>query len=195
MTTTPRHPRVEPVPATGNEGWIQELIDQSISGVGGADHLFRTLARNPVLFRRYLTFSARLFAGDLPPATRELVILRVAALCGSAYEWGQHVRIGADVGLSATEIDRVLAGPEAPGWSTEARVLLGAVDQMVTVRGVDDETWSALSETWNESVLIELAFLVGHYVMLAGVIGTLRIPGEPGLPGLPGRAAGAAGDS
>ena len=36
--------------------------------------------------------------------------------------------------------------------------------------------------------LIELTFLTGHYVMLAGVIGTLQIEGEPGLAELPERA-------
>lgn len=181
-------PRIEPVPATGNEEWVQDLIDKSMTGVGGAENLFRTVANYPGLFRRYLTFADKLFGGKLSARTRELVILRVAILCDSAYEWGQHVRVGRDIGLSDEEIDRVALGPDAPGWSEQDRVLLTAVDQIATDRTVDDATWSALSSFLDAVRLIELTFLTGHYVMLAGVIGTLQIEGEPGLAELPERA-------
>lgn len=178
-------PRINPVPASGNGERVQELLDLSIAGVGGGQNLFRTLARNPGLFHRYLAFSSRLFEGRLSDRVRELVILRVAALCGSTYEWGQHVRIGLTAGLTRAEIDRVIEGPEAGAWPDEDRVVLKAVDQMVTDRHVDGATWASLAARWGEPLLIEFSFLVGHYVMLAGVIATLQIESEPGLEDLP----------
>ena len=66
-------------------------------GPMGALHIFRTLAVHPKLFRSWLPFGGRLLQGStLTPRSRELVILRTAALCSCDYEWGQHVAIGRD---------------------------------------------------------------------------------------------------
>ncbi len=50
-----------------------------------------TLARHPALTAAFNTFNGYiLFASTLTPRQRELLVLRVATLRGSAYEWEQH---------------------------------------------------------------------------------------------------------
>jgi alkylhydroperoxidase family enzyme len=86
---------------------------------GPPQRIFTTLARNRGLFRRWLWFAGGLMpGGKLPRADTELVILRVAHLAGSEYEWAQHERIGARAGLSAAEIERARRARGAPGGAS-----------------------------------------------------------------------------
>jgi alkylhydroperoxidase family enzyme len=123
--------------------------------------------------------------GSLPPRDRELVILRTAWNLGAAYEWGHHVRIGEASGLTRSEIDRVPLGAEAEGWATRDRVLLTAADQLYRHHTVADSIWSRLTEVYGAEQLIELAMLVGQYVMVGTVLLTVGIQPETGLEPLP----------
>jgi alkylhydroperoxidase family enzyme len=141
--------------------------------------VFTTLARHRGLFRAWLRFAGRLMPfGTLPRRDAELVILRVAVLCGSDYEWRQHVVIGRRAGLSDVEMTRLGEGPDAPGWPSRDRALLQATDGLVRAHGLTDATWAALREQLDEQGAIELCQLAGHYAMLAGTLNALGVQPE-----------------
>jgi alkylhydroperoxidase family enzyme len=156
-----------------------------VSSLGEA-HVFATLARHPELFTAWLPFSSHLLlAGELPFADRELLILRVAHNCGSPYEWGQHVRIAAQAGLSPDDMNRVAAGPEAAGWTPRQSLLLRAADELRSEARISRSTWDGLATYLTERQLIELPMLVGHYHLLAFTLNSLQVQPEPGLPRMP----------
>ena len=67
-----------------------------------------TLARHPELAKAFNTFNGHvLFASTLSPRQRELLVLRVARLRESEYEWAQHVILAGDVGLDEDEVVRI----------------------------------------------------------------------------------------
>ncbi len=106
-----------------------------------------TLARHPELARAFNTFNGHvLFASTLSPRQRELLVLRVAKLRESTYEWEQHAVLAADAGLCQDEVDRIATGPDAPGWSVLDRAMLRAVDELVGDAMVDGETWNVLAD-------------------------------------------------
>jgi alkylhydroperoxidase family enzyme len=72
-------------------------------------------------------------------------------------------------------VRRVVAGPDAPGWTSRERALLAAADRLVADRDLDDDAWRALRAELDDREAIELCMLVGHYDMLATVLGTLRV--------------------
>jgi AhpD family alkylhydroperoxidase len=113
--------------------------------------------------------------GKLPRRETELVILRVAHRRGCAYEFDHHVHLGRRAGVTATDVDRVMAGPDATGWTRREQAILAAVDELHDTRDVDDATWDELRRAHSERDAIELILLAGHYEMLATVINTLRI--------------------
>jgi AhpD family alkylhydroperoxidase len=113
--------------------------------------------------------------GTLPRRDTELVILRVAANCGSEYERGHHERLARRAGLTADEIARVAEGPDAPGWSDRDATLLRAVDELHVGRRISDALWAQLAAERSAVDLIELCLLVGHYEMLAMTIESLGI--------------------
>ncbi|QKV96991.1 carboxymuconolactone decarboxylase family protein [Streptomyces sp. NA02950] len=161
----------------------REVIDSACERTG-ARHVFLTLARHPQLAVRYVRFGLELLGdGVMDDRQRELVILRVAWLCRSDYEWGHHVRLGKRCGLRARDISRIPQGPGHPGWSAEDAAMLTAVDELVHRRCVSPDTWHLLARGWDEKKLIEFLVLVGHYVTLAGLLNSIDIAREPGVEG------------
>src|SRR5215470_5346591 len=103
-STRPTAPRIPPLTDDDADEQMRALLEEVRLPNAEAVNIFATLVRQPGLYRRWMPF-----AGKLPDRDRELLILRSAWRCASSYEWGQHVRLAAQAGLSAEEIDRVAA--------------------------------------------------------------------------------------
>lgn len=166
---TNAEPRIRPLPRgsvpdevrTALEGWLRP--DASEVPVP-----LDTLARHPDLARAYLAFNRHLlFASTLPPRTRELLILRTAALCKCAFEREQHEIIARREGLAESAIARVAQGADAPGWSPEEAALIRATDELLSQFRVSDSTWKELARTHDDRQLMDLVFTVGGYALLA----------------------------
>jgi alkylhydroperoxidase family enzyme len=136
-----------------------------------------TLARHPALARAYHTFNGHvLFATTLSERQRELLVLRVAAVRGSEYEWLQHVVLGRDVGLDGDDIARIAAGPGVDGWAPLDAALVRAVDELLADALIADDTWAALAAELDERQLMDLVFTVGAYDALAMALRSFRVP-------------------
>ena len=146
-----------------------------ITGSGPAN-IFTTLGQHPRLFRAWLRYSAHLMPfGQLPRRDTELVILRVAWRCRSAYEWHQHVPIALRVGLSPGEVAGVADSPPLAGFTQRQRALLAVSDELLAGRALSDATWGAVQATCGDREAIELCLLIGPYQGLASAIGGLGI--------------------
>ncbi|MDQ8705268.1 carboxymuconolactone decarboxylase family protein [Streptomyces sp. LHD-70] len=103
--------------------WVFSQIAGRVAGTR-APALFLTLGRNRPLFRGWLRFAARLMPrGTLPRRDTELIILRVAHLCGCAYEFTHHERLGRRVRRRA---ERRTTGDRRPGRERLVRAGAGA---------------------------------------------------------------------
>jgi alkylhydroperoxidase family enzyme len=172
-------PRIPPG-TRADTGVVNALIARVIGLVGGTagpPALFTTLGRHRRLFRPWLRFAGRLMpGGKLPRRDSELVILRVASLAPSEYEWGHHERIAQRFGLDRAAVDRVRDGADADGWSPRQVAILRAVDELHATHTLSDRGWDALRAAGlSEAELIELPMLVGHYEMLAMTLNALRV--------------------
>ncbi|HVF32978.1 MAG TPA: DUF480 domain-containing protein [Acidimicrobiales bacterium] len=170
------------------DGELDEQQRELLAGVlaaGPTQNIFRTLARHPGLFRKWMPFGGKLLNGKLPARERELAVLRVGWLCRSDYEWGQHVPIGRRAGLTAEEIERIPAGPSAPEWSELDRAVLTATDELHGSAYVSDATWATLTDAFDERQLIELVMCVGHYHLVSFALNTFGVEREEGVVGFP----------
>lgn len=158
-------------------------------GAGPMLNIFRTLAHHPKLLKRWLVFGNHVLArSTLAPRERELAILRIGWLCRAGYEWGQHVVIARQSGVTDAEIERVADGPDAPGWSDADRALLRAVDELRADAFVSDPTWAALAKHFSKEQVLDLIFAVGQYQLVSMALNTLGVqPDSPELPTLPKR--------
>jgi alkylhydroperoxidase family enzyme len=127
-----------------------------------------TFARHPALARAFHTFNGHiLFATTLSVRQRELLVLRVAALRQSDYEWAQHAVLAADAGLTDDELSRIQGDPDAAAWSVLDRALLSAADELVRDARIADATWAALARELDDQQLMDVVFTVGAYDLLA----------------------------
>ena len=183
LSPRPQSPRLAPLPEHDRDEQARELLDGAAAPGAPAANIFTTLVRHPGLFRKWLPFGGKLLTGKLPPRDRELLILRTGWRCGAEYEWGQHTLIGRAAGLSDEEIERIKAGPEAPGWDPFDAALLKTVDELHDDGCISDATWAALAAGYDERQLIEVLMVVGHYHLVSFVLNSLGVQREPGVPG------------
>src|SRR5882757_2676237 len=178
-----QQPRIAPLPL---EDRTQEQRALLAAVLGDrAPNLFTTLVRHPALFRAWLPFCMRLLTNSVfPPRERELLIIRTAWLCGSTYELGHHLGLGADEGLTEHDLAAV-TGDGPPAWTPREQLLITAVDELHANHTIRDATWHELSPLLTTEQLIELPMLVGHYILLAGTLASLGVPLDGDRPGLP----------
>jgi 4-carboxymuconolactone decarboxylase len=169
-------PRLHPIPAAERTPEQQQLLEK----VRSEKHIFTTLVHHPELFDVFQRFSGRLlFRSSLTATEREILILRTAYRAGSGYEWVQHVEIATSVGLDAQVIAQ-LDKDEPVLDDPHVALLVGAADELAVQRYLEQPTWEALRQTYNDQQMIEICMLVGNYAMIAGVLKSLHVQVEDG---------------
>jgi 4-carboxymuconolactone decarboxylase len=177
-------PRVFPVEDLDELEDEAKQILQKSERDGRIANIYRTLIRHPKLLKRWSVFGNHvLFKSSLPARDRELLILRVGALCDCGYEFNAHTAIGKGVGLTDEEIQRTKEGSEAEGWNEFDRGLLRAAEELHTETFISDETWKLLSDRYNEEQMIDTVFTVGQYHLVSMALNSFGVQlDEGGMP-------------
>jgi alkylhydroperoxidase family enzyme len=173
-------PRIAPLP---RDQWDDDVRAALATGFGhGAVDRFTatgddevpvpnvvgTLMRHPALAGPFLAYNSMLLrTPTLDARQRELTILRVAARTDSVYEWAQHIRIAAGLGITEDEIAAIGRGPDDGEWNELDADLLRATDELIDGYVVTDDTWTRLAAHLDERQLMELVFVIGTYTGLA----------------------------
>lgn len=174
------------VPALEADQWdadAQELM-KPFADRGNILNIFKTLANHPDLARRWLVFANHILGkSKLPVRERELIILRIGYLCQAGYEWGQHVLIAREAGMSDDEIRSAKTGPDTPGLSELDRLLLQATDELHADAHVSDATWQGLAQHLSTQQLMDVVFTVGQYNLVSMALNSFGVQADEGLPG------------
>ncbi|MBI3346319.1 MAG: carboxymuconolactone decarboxylase family protein [Burkholderiales bacterium] len=136
--------------------------------------IFLTVARHGELFKEMVDSGLLGPTGladrqRLAPALREAVILRTCVAARCDYEFNLHEQtISRRMGLSDAQIaDLRAAEPDAALWTPALRAVLPLVDGLVRRLAVDDTTWAEARLHFDETALLEITQLVGHYTGVA----------------------------
>jgi alkylhydroperoxidase family enzyme len=177
-------PRIAPVPPESWSDTQKALLDPQVMR-GRVQNIFLTLANHVPLAKRWMVFANHiLHKSTLSPRDRELLILRIGWLCQSGYEWGQHVLIGRQAGITDEEIEAIKMGPGADIWSLKEKSLLQAADELRSDAFITDATWQTLSDSYNEQQLMDLVFTVGQYQLVSMALNTFGVQLDPDLPSM-----------
>jgi 4-carboxymuconolactone decarboxylase len=146
------------------------------------------LAHQPALLSPFIGWAAALaLKGTLSHRDHELLALRVAWRCRSAFEWAEHVELARAAGLRDDEIAKAAEHAIASTWAPSEAALLRATDELVAAFGVSDESWASLAAHYELATLGEITFVVGQYTMLSMVANAAGIgtgPADEPLPPL-----------
>jgi 4-carboxymuconolactone decarboxylase len=134
-------------------------------------NVFRLLANAPVVFSGWTQMVDELFASPTFDARmREVIILRVAHLQGSAYELGQHVSLARAAGLTEREIETICGTGSFDGFAPDERTALDVVTELCGTRRLSDESFAAAHAVFGDEALTELLMIVSCYYGLALVL-------------------------
>lgn len=183
-------PRIPPLPESERNEETKELLE-NLRRDGHVYNIFATLARHPQLLKRWLVFGGHVLGkSSLPPRDREIAILRMGWLCRAEYEWGHHVAIGKQAGLTDDDLKRISEGPDAIGLDAFEATLLRAVDELHANTFIGDSTWKVLAERYNIQQVLDFLFTAGQYKLVSMVLNSCGVQLEEGFEVFQGETQG-----
>ena len=176
-------PRIHPIHEDDWSDAKKEALGQQRIR-GNVANIFRTLANHEKLAKRWMVFANHiLFKSTLSDRDREILILRIGWLCQSEYEWGQHVIIAKNAGLSDEDIAAVKEGATASSWSEHESLLIKAADELRKDAFVTDETWNGLAKSYSDQQMMDLVFTCGQYNLVSMALNSFGVQLDPDIAG------------
>ena len=171
----PLLPVAESVAAAKEVGVSEQLAELNV---------FRALLHHPRLASSVSgLLGTLLFEGNvLDSRLRELLILRIAWVTGSAYEWSQHWRVALRVGVPEEDAAAVRDWRNSDRFSIADRTILRATDEVLEDGAISEDTWTDCQEHL-ESIAerVELVLAICNWRMFSILLRSLAIPLEDDL--------------
>jgi len=118
----------------------------------------------------------------LSPRLSEFTILITARHYTSNYEWFAHEPHALKQGLSPDIVEAVRQGRRPDGMQPDESAVYDFSNELLRDRKISDETYKRLVAEFGTQGAIDLAALIGYYVMLAMTIFAHEIPLPEGTP-------------
>jgi hypothetical protein len=128
-------------------------------------------------FRPFVLLSDALIRkAALPPFIRETVVLHLAARLGVRYEWGEHIPMSEDAGVTE-QMRAALSAPASGDLSVlteDQRAAVRLADEILA-RTLSDADWREACSRWGREAALDLAIAVGFWGgMVPTVIGVIE---------------------
>jgi alkylhydroperoxidase family enzyme len=136
----------------------------------------RMIANSEAAFRPFSQLgNALLTKAKLDPKLREIAILRNAKVCGSVYEWTQHVPIARACGVTEEQIAAMDNWQGARCFNEVERLVLEFTDQVArNVKG-SAQTLEQLKRHMGTTEIVELILSIGFWGMVARLLETTEV--------------------
>jgi AhpD family alkylhydroperoxidase len=118
---------------------------------------------------------------QVPPALRELAILRVAVLNRASFEFAAHAPHAREAGMSDAKIEAVRswlpgrASPASDPFDSDERLVLELADAMTTEIEVPDALADRVRARFDARIVVELVTTVAAYNMVSRFLVALNL--------------------
>ena len=158
-------PRVAPV-APGSRPELAELEARIRGARGRLSPLYQVLLNSPALASGWEhMFTVIRQQTSVPPALRELVILRIAVLNGADYEFAAHVPHALQAGMTQDAIDGLRS--DTAIFEGVEKLVVQYTDAMTRALQVPDALFEDLKRRFDDKTLVELTATVAGYNMVS----------------------------
>jgi 4-carboxymuconolactone decarboxylase len=169
-----KKPRVTPI-APGTRSELSDLEARIKGARGRISPLYTVLLNSPELASGWeQLFTAIRQKTSVPPALRELVILRIAVLNGAEYEFEAHVPHALAAGMTQEAIDR-LRNDDLASFQPLEKLVLHYTDAMTKDLIVPDALYAPLDKAFDAKTLVELTATIAGYNMVSRFLIAMRI--------------------
>jgi len=161
---------------------IQEFFARLTANTNRVMNLHKMTAHSSAAVREFIRIGNRLlYRAELNDRLRELVIIRVSELCGSRYEWVQHVPIALRAGLSKEQLENLKNWRSSDLFTDEDKAVLAFTEEVVNDHQASDATFEAAARFLDYTSLVELTLSIGYWSMVAKFLRTFQVDIEDGL--------------
>ena len=113
---------------------------------------------------------------------RELMILRIGWVTGSAYEWTNHWRVATAAGIPPEDILAVRDWRNSERLTPADRAILAATDECLEGKSISDAVWAEVAKHVSEPAeQVEFVIAMGNWLMFSMLFRNLRIPLAEGV--------------
>lgn len=145
--------------------------------------LYRALANCPQLLKDYSALAICLrYEATTGRDLRELVILRIAQMNGSEYEWSHHRPMAADAGISEVQILNLGSWETSELFNERQRVALQVAEGVHGAK-LGSATFDEARALLGEAETIEIVVVAAFYEAVGRIIQGLGIQIEPEYSG------------
>jgi alkylhydroperoxidase family enzyme len=148
---------------------------------------FRVMANNPGVARvAYSQLIQLLENNKFDTRLRELMIMRIGWVTGSAYEWTQHWRVATTAGIPPENILAVRDWRNSDRLTTADRAILAATDECLAGKSISDTAWGEVEKhVTDPGQQVEFVIAMGNWMMFSLMFRNLRIPLAEGVAAWP----------
>lgn len=152
------------------------LVERMATERGSVLHLYQMLLHSPPVAEGWLGFlTAIRQRTELADETRELVIMRIAALNQATYEADQHRPIAVAAGLTEVQIDSLARLESRASFNAQQQAVLALTDAMTQDVHVTDQTMSRVRDHFDDRELVELVATIAAYNMVSRFLVALEV--------------------
>lgn len=139
---------------------------------------FRTVANNPGVARVAFGQLMQLLENNkLDIRLRELMIMRIGWVTGSAYEWTNHWRVATTAGIPPEDILAVRDWRNSDRLGPADRAILAATDESLAGKSISDAVWAEVAaHVTDPAQQVEFVIAMGNWLMFSMLFRNLRIP-------------------
>jgi AhpD family alkylhydroperoxidase len=115
-------------------------------------------------YHALVAWNTHLIEGPLDASVRILVEVRVSQINGCVFCLETHVKEALEAGIPQRKLDDVAEWRESSQFSDPERAALGLAEAMTRIpdgRRVDDATWAAARDQFDDKELAALLYVIG----------------------------------
>jgi len=144
---------------------------------------FRTVANNPGVARVAFSQLMQLLENNqFDTRLRELMIMRIGWVTGSAYEWTNHWRVATTARIPPEDILAVRDWRNSERLTPADKAILAATDECLAGNSISDAAWAEVTKhVPGLGHQVEFIIAMGNWMMFSLLFRNLRIPLAEGV--------------
>jgi alkylhydroperoxidase family enzyme len=141
-------------------------------------NLYRVLGNHPALLHAWVDFASVLrYQCGTSRALRELIVLRIAQVCHSAYQWRQHLALALQAGVPQDRIDGLAEWRTSSLFEAPDRAAL-ALAEGIAACSVDPADHAQASTHFSQPEMLEIILTASFYTMCSRVLDATAVTSE-----------------
>ena len=155
----------------------RDPVKEPGTATGTPGDYWTTFALVPdILMQARTTLGSMMAPGrKLPAQLRELAILRTGIVGDSRFEYSQHMKVAAMVGVPADKLKAIKGWAHSDKFTPVERAVMQATDELVGRNLVEDETFEELKRHLPDEQIMELFYVIGLWRMHGMIVRALHL--------------------